>query len=376
MPGKPETQAPRERCAGKTARGKPCSNLALPGRRFCRMHIPLDNRGASGSAAFQGPTGQGAGNEEMLLLLRQILETLVELQRIQAQAHGLPQADEQLRRVADQICEFAAQKGEFLKRRVQGEYEVDEWGYDPEVLKEIMPVLRFMYRTYWRVTVSGIENIPSEGRALMVANHSGVVPWDATMICAAVLEDHPARRVVRGLHLSWATELPFVGTLMHRIGHVQALPENAERLLNQDELVLVFPEGLKGIGKPYSERYQLARFGRGGFVRVAINTKASMIPVSVVGAEEIHPLICNLKPLAALFGAPYIPVTPTFPLLGLLGLIPFPTKWHIHFDKPIPIPDVEPAREPMLVSKLTLRVRETIQHNIYAILKTRRSVFF
>ncbi|MFP4474227.1 MAG: lysophospholipid acyltransferase family protein [Desulfatibacillaceae bacterium] len=345
----------------------------MPGHAYCRVHVPLGGQGA-------GP-GPGAGvyaSDETLVLLQKILETLLELQKMQAQGQGMPpQDEEQVRQLIEKMCVFVAKKGEFLKRRMEGEYDVDEWGYDPEVLDEIMPILRFMYHTYWRVTTTGVENIPDSGRVLLVANHSGVVPWDAAMIQTAVAEEHPNPRPTRGLHLSLATDLPFISTLLSRMGHVQAMPENAERLLRGDHLTLVFPEGVKGIGKMYSERYQLARFGRGGFARVALDTGSPIIPVSVVGAEEIHPHLHNAKTLASILRIPYVPITPTFPLLGLLGAIPLPTKWYIHFDKPIPIQDIrcEPMQEPMLVSRITARVRETIQQNIYEILKSRRSIF-
>jgi 1-acyl-sn-glycerol-3-phosphate acyltransferase len=265
-----------------------------------------------------------------------------------------------------------------LARRMRGEYQVDAWGGDSELMAQAWPVFRFLYKKYWRVTTTGIENVPATGRALLVANHSGVLPYDGAMVVMAVVEEHPQPRLVRALYLSLFASLPVTGMALAKMGQVQALPENAERLLENDELALVFPEGAKGVGKPFRKRYQLARFGRGGFVRVALRTKSPIIPVSIVGAEEIHPMLMNVKPLAALAGLPYWPVTPTFPWLGPLGLIPLPTKWHIHFGAPIPIHEMEyrPAEEPLLVSKISSQVRETIQKNIHERLKVRRSVFW
>ncbi|MBF0551232.1 MAG: acyltransferase family protein [Deltaproteobacteria bacterium] len=269
-------------------------------------------------------------------------------------------------------------KLDLLKRRIKGDYEVDEWGMDEEIIQELMPLGRFLYHTFWRVTATGVENVPAEGRALLVANHSGVLPWDGGMIFMAIQEEHPSPRYVRCLHLSWFTDLPFISPILPRIGQVQALPENGERLLNQDQLVAVFPEGLKGVGKPFKYRYQLARFGRGGFVNLALKTNSPIIPVSVVGAEEIHPNLYNMKTLGSLLGFPYLPITPTFPWLGPLGFIPLPTKWYIHFDTAIPIPEMayRPSEQPLLVSKISAQVRDTIQNNIYDRLKTRRSVFW
>ncbi len=267
---------------------------------------------------------------------------------------------------------------EILKRRITGEYFVDEWGFDEELAELCRPIMSFIYKKYWRVTVSGIENIPSEGRALLVANHSGVLPYDGAMMAMAIQEEHPKPRILRCLHLSLFSAIPIVGIALARVGQVQALNENGEKLLNQDHLVGVFPEGLKGVGKPFKDRYRLARFGRGGFVNLALKAKSPIIPVSVIGAEEIHPLLYNVKPIAKLVGLPYVPVTPTFPWLGPLGLLPFPTKWYIHFDKPIPLQDIKykPSEEPLLISQITAQVRNTIQNNIYERLKQRRSIFW
>ncbi|MFP4474309.1 MAG: lysophospholipid acyltransferase family protein [Desulfatibacillaceae bacterium] len=267
---------------------------------------------------------------------------------------------------------------EMLRRRVRGEYSVDQWGADLELMEQVWPLSRFFYEKYWRVTTTGIENVPAKGRALLVANHSGVLPYDGAMVIMSILEEHPEPRFARALHLSLFSALPVCNVALTRMGQVQALPENSERLLERDELVLVFPEGAKGIGKPYRKRYQLARFGRGGFVRVALKTGTPIIPVSIVGAEEVHPMLANIRPLAQLLGIPYWPVTPTFPWLGPLGLLPLPTKWYIHFDEPIHVEKIRyrPAEEPLLVSKLSSQVRDVIQKNIHARLKTRRAVFW
>ena len=267
----------------------------------------------------------------------------------------------------------------FLRRRINGEYEVDEFGFDADLNDNVlMGVLRPLYDKYFRVEVSGIENVPAEGGALIVANHSGTVPVDALMTQVALLDHHPAGRHLRMLAADLVFTLPFVGELSRKMGHTLACNPDAERLLRGGEVVAVFPEGFKGVGKPFSQRYRLQRFGRGGFVSAALRTGVPIIPVSIVGAEEIYPKIADLKPLARLIGLPYFPITPTFPLLGPLGLVPLPTKWHIAFGEPIPTSGYDPgaADDPMLVFDLTDQVRETIQDTLYRLLLQRRSVFF
>jgi 1-acyl-sn-glycerol-3-phosphate acyltransferase len=269
-------------------------------------------------------------------------------------------------------------QADLLKRRLRGEYETDEWGFDPEVLQAVTPFLNFMYRTYWRVETSGMENIPDEGRALLVCNHSGQLPWDGAMVGTAVYNEHPAQRIVRTLYATWFPTLPFFSAMFTKLGQVLATEENGVRLLQSDELVAVFPEGYKGVGKLFKDRYRLARFGRGGFVRMALKTGAPMIPVSVVGAEETYISLAKSDFIARLIGFPYFPISPTFPWLGLLGFVPLPTKWYIDFGEPIPTEPYGPgaANNLMLVSQLTDQVRNLVQNMIYDRLSARQSVFF
>ncbi len=256
--------------------------------------------------------------------------------------------------------------------------EIDPFGRDPHFEKKLKPFFDFLYYRYWRVSTVGLENIPSEGRGLLVSNHSGTLPWDGSMIRIAVTNDHPAARDVRFLVEDFVYYLPFVGTWMYRIGGVRASQENAERLLNNDHLVAVFPEGVKGIGKYYSQRYHLQRFGRGGFIKLAIRTKSPIIPVAVIGAEEIHPLLYKSSLLAKPLGIPYLPVTPTLPLLGPLGLIPYPSKWTIYFGKPIDLSHYDESilDEELEIHKLSEMVRQTIQNMVTEGLKQRRSVWW
>jgi 1-acyl-sn-glycerol-3-phosphate acyltransferase len=272
-----------------------------------------------------------------------------------------------------------AQTLAFLRRRLTGEYEVDEFGFDPDLLDHVlMAPMRPLYSQWFRVETRGLENVPDEGGALVVANHSGTIAVDAVMTQLALLDDHPAHRHLRMLGANLVFQTPFVGELSRKSGHTLACNPDAERLLRSGELVGVWPEGYKGVGKPFGERYKLQRFGRGGFVAAALRTRVPIIPTAIVGAEEIYPMIGNVRFLARMFGLPYFPITPTFPWLGPLGLVPLPSKWVIEFGEPIPT-DGFPrtaADDPMLVFNLTDQVRETIQQTLYRLLVQRRSVFF
>lgn len=264
-----------------------------------------------------------------------------------------------------------------LKRRMKGDYETDEWGMDQEFIDAIRPLFDFMYNRYWRVSMTGLENISDDGRALLVSNHSGQLPFDGAMIGIGILQSHPASRMMRALYANWFPTLPFVSDILTKTGQVMANDENAERLLTQDHLVAVFPEGYKGVGKLYKDRYHLARFGRGGFVRVALKTKAPLIPVAVVGAEETYISLHKSQTMAKLIGFPYFPISPTWPWLGPLGLIPLPTKWYIDIGEPIRTDEFPEGSENnlMLISQLTDRVRDTVQNMINDRLRQRKSIF-
>ena len=276
------------------------------------------------------------------------------------------------------LIELAATTSEALVRRSAGEYREDEWGFDEEYAETVYPFFNFLYEHWWRVEVSGVENVPSHGRGLLVANHAGsIFPFDATMIGLGVMKEHPLPRWSRALVLDWAFELPFIGLFLRKIGGVPANPDNAIRLLNQDQLVMVFPEGVKGTGKPFSERYRLARFGRGGFVRMALETGAPIVPVAVIGSEEIYPKLAESDLLARLTGAPFFPLTPTFPWLGPLGLLPLPSRWRIHYCPRIDLSahGPEAIEDKSLAFDISEQVRETIQSAVYEGLVARGSAF-
>jgi 1-acyl-sn-glycerol-3-phosphate acyltransferase len=264
----------------------------------------------------------------------------------------------------------------FLRRRLTGDYTVDEYGFDAEVTQRFfMTAIRPIAEKWFRIEVRGVENIPATGGALVVSNHSGTLPLDGLMTVVSVY-DH-ADRFLRPLGADLVFRLPVVSELARKGGVTLACNEDAERMLRGGEIVGVWPEGFKGIGKPYSERYKLQRFGRGGFVSAAIRTGVPIIPTSVVGAEEIYPLVGNIPSLARLLGIPYLPITPFFPLLGPLGLVPLPSKWIIEFGEPIrtDVYDAGSAEDPMLVFNVTDQVRETIQQTLYTLLIKRASVF-
>jgi 1-acyl-sn-glycerol-3-phosphate acyltransferase len=264
-----------------------------------------------------------------------------------------------------------------LRRRLTGDYEVDEFGFDPEVAEQFMiALLRPIAEKWFRVEVRGIENIPAEGGALIVSNHSGTVPVDALMTMVAV-HDHTGR-FLRALGADQVFRMPLVGELARKGGATLACNEDAERMLSSGELVGVWPEGFKGIGKPFAQRYKLQRFGRGGFVSAALRTGVPIVPLSVVVAEEIYPLVGNVPSLARLLGVPYVPITPLFPWLGPLGLVPLPSKWLLEFGEPIRTDELDggaAADDPMLVFNVTDQVRETIQQTLYTLLMKRESVW-
>jgi 1-acyl-sn-glycerol-3-phosphate acyltransferase len=256
--------------------------------------------------------------------------------------------------------------------------EVDEFGLDPSFEARIQPALDFIYKYYFRVETEGSEHIPAEGRCLLVSNHSGgPLPYDGAMLRTAVRREHAAKRDLRWLAEDFIYYLPFVGTVMNRMGAVRACQENAERLLGRGALVAVFPEGAKGIGKLFRDRYRLQRFGRGGFIRLCLRTRTPLVPCAIVGAEEANPMLYRVEYMTEALGIPYFPITPTFPALGPLGLLPAPTKWKIRFGEPMHWGNYGPeaADDEILVGRLSERVRATIQGMLDQMVSKRRSIW-
>ncbi len=252
----------------------------------------------------------------------------------------------------------------------------DAWGFDAAFVRASQPVLDALYDRWWRVTATGTEHVPADGRALIVANHAGVVPWDGAMIGTAVRRH--VERDVRALVLNWAFELPWAGTVIRRGGGVPATPANARRLLDEDHLVLVLPRGRQG--------HQQALLGplpagalrpRRASSRPRCERGAPIVPCAVVGSEEIHPKIAEAPGVAKLLGMPYLPITPTFPLLGPLGAVPLPSRWRIEFCAPVDLSAYGPdaASDRRLVLELTDAIREQIQAKVYENLIKREGAF-
>jgi len=251
--------------------------------------------------------------------------------------------------------------------------ELPDSGHDPTFLERAAPLLEFLWSRYFRVRLLGVENVPSSGAALLVANHSGGIPYDGAMLLYGIYRDHPAHRRVRPLVANFAFHSGWMAHVIARVGGVRASTDSALPLLDAGNLLAVFPEGLKGVGKLFRERYRLARFGRGGFVRLAREARAPMLPVAIVGAEEIHPVVGKITALAEPLGIPYIPITPTFPWLGPLGLLPMPTKWTIQIGTPLSPPALGDDDGTTRVAE---QVRSSIDSMIADLLAQRRSIIF
>jgi 1-acyl-sn-glycerol-3-phosphate acyltransferase len=242
--------------------------------------------------------------------------------------------------------------------------QVDDFGLDPTYEARVMPAFEAAYKRYFRVQAEGIERIPADRGVLLVCNHSGALPWDGAMLKTAVRVEHPARPDLRWLTEDYVYHAPFLGAFFSRIGSVRACPENAERLLSHKHPVAVFPEGIKGIGKPFAQRYRLQRFGRGGYVKLALRMGVPILPVAIVGSEETYPLLYKVKPFAKALGLPFVPVTPTFPWLGPLGAVPLPSRWRIQIGDPITELEAygpEDAEDPVVVNQLNEQVRTRLQ---------------
>jgi 1-acyl-sn-glycerol-3-phosphate acyltransferase len=304
----------------------------------------------------------------------QIAAVVREIDERRSALAGTPTAEQTPTELAKRIAGVA----EFVRKRMMGDYTVDEFGFDPHLNNAIfLPLLRVFFKSWFRVDVSGIENLPESGAALIVANHAGVLPFDGLMASVAVHDHHPSQRDLRLLAADMVFDMPMIGQAARKAGHTMACTADAHRLLAAGELTAVFPEGYKGLGKHFKDRYKLQRFGRGGFVSAALRTKAPIVPCSIVGSEEIYPMIADVKLLARLLGTPYFPITPLFPLAGPVGMVPLPSKWHIQFGEPISTQeyDESAADDPMVTFELTDQVRETIQQTLYQLLARRRNTF-
>lgn len=257
-------------------------------------------------------------------------------------------------------------------------YDIDAFGMSNATVELMMPFFQFLYHHYFRVDVEGAKNIARNGPALVVANHSGALPYDGAITNLAVYNNHPKHRYARYLVDDFVYYVPFIGTFIQRTGGIRACQENAIRLLDHGHMIMVFPEGLKGVSKPFDERYQLQRFGRGGYVKLAMRTGVPIIPTAIIGAEEIHPMLWKSDVLGKAMGLPYFPFTVTFPWLGPLGLMPLPTKWKIVFGKPISFKKytARDAKSERKVKEVSHKIQAKVQSMIDKELEKRESVWY
>jgi 1-acyl-sn-glycerol-3-phosphate acyltransferase len=282
----------------------------------------------------------------------------------------------------DEAPSTALVPAEELKSHLPGvepERRLDDWGRSERIEGLFdRTVAEFFYRYWFRAEVEGIENVPAAGGALLVSNHSGALPPDAAMIAKALREEHTHPRPLNITVEHFFKGYPGFSTLLPKIGCVAAHPANVHRLLyDEDQLVLVFPEGRKGTEKLYKDRYRLRRFGRGGFVEAAMRAQAPIVPVCVVGAEESAPVFAQVGLMKRLTGLLYFPVTPTFPHFGLLGMLGYlPAKFKLRFLEPIHFDDDGMHEDKALVQTVAHEVRARIQENLWDMLAKRRSVWF
>jgi 1-acyl-sn-glycerol-3-phosphate acyltransferase len=320
--------APRARAHSRGA-----TNLALAESPAKAALEPVDAAGPVQAAELVAEVVQAVASPEAELLARGLDDVLAS-----SAAHGAISAQ----------ASFAA---------------VDDFGLSPATHARLQPMLDWLYTKYFRVRVSGIENIPVQGPVLLVCNHGGALPWDGLMLATAVAREHAARRSLRWLVEDFAFHAPFIGSLLNRIGAVRACPENATRLLSEGHALAVFPEGIQGIGKPYKDRYRLQRFGRGGHVKLALRLGVPMIPVGIAGSDDTYPLLYKVRAFSKSLGLPFIPVTPTFPLLGAAGLAPLPSRFHIEIGPPLEgLSGLTPAAadDTLLVHDINDRVRRAV----------------
>lgn len=370
--------------------------MAVAGSKFCTMHadqalpegMPDDIDRTALDEAIAGLSGEGESKDHhrddangAFDELRQIADYVGEnASKIRDAAVGAGIVDDGLlERLISDCADAIMSVAQAFAGRVSGDYDEDDFGFDQTFTERLIPLATLLYRYWWRVDVEGLQHVPAEGRGLLVSNHAGAgMPFDGVMIKTAMFLEHPSPRHVRLLVLDWLMGLPWLADLMKQTGQVLASTPNAYELLKRDELIAVFPEGVKGMAKPFSQRYNLQRFGRGGFVRIALKTQTPIIPVAVVGSEEIYPKIANMPFVHKLIGTPFVPMTPLFPWFGLLGLIPLPSKWHIEFCDPIDVTQYPPeaADDRAFVLELSERVRTTIQERLKANLLTRKTPFW
>lgn len=274
-----------------------------------------------------------------------------------------------LKRVSSCLDPEVERRIDILTKRNLNSFGVDPFGFDPSVIKLVAPVALWLYRHYFRCEVFGAKNIPPDGRMVVIANHSGQVPFDAMMIATTFLLEGQKPRMLRAMSERWCAELPFISSFYVRGGQVVGEANSCRRLLAMDEAVFVFPEGVKGIIKLFKDRYKLTDFGQ-GFMRLALEAKAPIVPVSLVGAEEQAPSIANLSPIAKLLGFPALPV-----IFPQIIPVPLPVKYRIYIGKPMYFEGDGNEDDPVVASYVS-QVKSQIQETLHKGQKERKSIFF
>jgi 1-acyl-sn-glycerol-3-phosphate acyltransferase len=408
------------RCTAITKAGTQCKNSAGKGSPFCHIHQSLslkaDIKTIDGLADTKDENAKELSSREMRKqLIRELDELILRVRELdpeyspppytpQDMIHIIDEREDELppsfplkilnklrSSVNEELFDKETWEGiwymlnytieyqsDMLKRRFKGDYETDEWGLDWEFIEAVRPFLDFMYKYYWRIESVGIDNIPDYDRAILVCNHSGFFPWDSAMLMTVILNEHPAQRLLRNLYTDVYPKVPFLSSFFTKMGQTLDSLENGNRLLEQDELVGVFPEGMLALSKTFKDRYKLARFTHGRFVKMAMMTQSPIFPVSIVGAEETYISIANSSTLARFIGLPFFPVSLRFPWLGPLGAIPLPTKWYIDIGDPISMDTYGPddVENPVLVSQLGDDIRDIIQEMLNNRLSQRKAVFY
>ncbi|HWO10482.1 MAG TPA: lysophospholipid acyltransferase family protein [Polyangiaceae bacterium] len=293
-------------------------------------------------------------------------------------SHGLPLAQRFLQGARRRVDELSLrilgadfeERAAWLRQRYEG-MGGDPFGLDPDTARSAAMVCAFFHRAYFRTTCVGLEHLP-EGRVLLVANHSGQIPIDAAIIGTALFLDAEPPRVTRAMVERWTGTLPFVSTFYSRVGQVVGVPENAKRLLEMDEVLLTFPEGLRGISKPFTARYQLQEFGL-GFMRLALSTNTPIVPVAVVGAEEQYVSLGNLRGVAKALNLPVFPLIPQLLVPG--GQLPLPMKYRLHFGEPLRFVG-DPEEDDKVIGDKVWLVKQTISALLNEALASRTHLFF
>lgn len=327
-------------------------------------------------------TGPGVGEDHELEVLHLALRDLRREIRERAGSLGRREAFEtpssELPRKFDWLDAFEELRSRLAAfGMVERSGEVDEFGMDAATLDRSRVLFDFLLDRYFRVEVLGLDAVDPNVANLLVANRSGLLPYDGLLLAHAIERWHPRGARPRFLVADWLITLPFAQPTLARLGGVRACRENADRLLRRGHSVIAFPEGLKGASKVFAERYALKRFGRGGVIRAAVENRVPLVPVGIVGAEETNPILFKAHAPARALGLPFLPVTPTFPWLGPAGLLPLPTKWIVNVGEPLPLDDLEVGAldDELLLSRLTEELRACIQDLVNEALERRDSVW-